>query len=152
MMNTRVVRLAQGLERIVIGRVAHAQRQREELSQTDQRIAAQSARETERVDALHHLYAGPLRLDRVSLFDLRRRGAVLRKDCAELRAGIALLQEDAARMRAEIEAEVAAVIALRRRQSRLLQWADTDRRARRLKQEQRLEREQEEWVWRMWVS
>jgi hypothetical protein len=151
-MSARVVRLVQGLERIALARVARAQGQRKTLSQTELRIAAQSAREAEQIDALKHLYAGPLRLDRASLFELRRCGAVLRKECAELRAGIAILQEDAARIRAAIDAELAAAAALRRRQSRLLEWANADLRTRRMKREQRVQREQEEWVWRTWVS
>jgi len=151
-MSTRIMRLAQGLDRIAVARIARAQRQQEALLQTEWQIAAQSSREAERVDALRHLYAGPLRLDRASLFELRRCGAVLRKECAELRAAIADLQEDAARTRAAIDVELAAVAALRRRQSHLLEWAHTDLRSRRMKREQRVEREHEEWVWRTWVS
>lgn len=147
-MSARVVRLAQGLERIALARAAQAQLQREELSRTEGRITAQSAREAAQRDALRHLYAGPLRLDRGSLFELRRCSAVLKRECAELRAGIAALQEDAARIRAAIDTELAAVVALRRRQSRLLEWAKTDLKMRRMKQEQRLQGEQEDGVWR----
>jgi hypothetical protein len=149
---SRVVRFARGLERIVIVRTAHVGQQREALSRLEQRIAEQTAREAALMDSLHSLYAGPLRLNRTTLFDLRRRGAALRQACAELRAEIALLHEDAARLRAVIEAEADAVIALRWRHERCLRWAKADGRATRLKREQESQNEQEEWGWRTGLS
>jgi hypothetical protein len=151
-MSARVVRLAQGLERIALAHAAQAQWQREELARTEQQIAASWSREVAQRNALKHLYAGPLKLDRASLFELRRCGAVLKRECAELRAGIAVLQDDAARIRAALDTELAAVAALRRRQSRLLDWAQTDLRSRRKKLEQRLQNEQEDGAWLARVS
>jgi hypothetical protein len=151
-MRSRVARFARGLERIAVLRVARVERLCAELLEIERQAAAQCAGEIERIEALRRLFGGPLRLDRASLFDLRRKGAILRGECAELRASIASLQADAARIRAEIDGERVAVTGLRRRQTRLLQWVDTRRKADRLEHEQKLQREHEEWVWRMWLS
>ncbi len=149
---SRVLRFARGLERIVIVRTAHVGQQREALSRLEQRIAEQTAREAAWMNRLHRLYAGPMKLNRMTLFDLRRRGAELRQACAELRADIALLHEDAARLRAAMEAEAEAVVALRRRHARCLRWAEADGRTRRLTREQESQSEREEWGWRTGLS